>query len=233
MSDWIHIEPLPQLLTPNQKRIRELLDAGKSVWQIALSIHMSWDAVRDEIYEIRKKESIMGKKPKFNRAERAELLRLHNEERYSVGKLATKYGCSQTAVKTALNAAKIEAEDEPKKTQINAEFDAAVDDMIAESKAADVDKQSAIAEPELDDCENGIANTPLPVPEQLENVQGSTQDKLPPVVCRAVIGHLNDLEMEIESREERIAELNIEIEEFRRDIAALKEWKEKHFAAGQ
>ena len=139
-----------------------------------------------------------------------------------MGKLAAKYSCSQTAIKNALNAAKIEAEDEPMQhTGINKEFDAAVDEMIAESKAADAEEKSAIAESEpeqLEDCENGIPNTPL-VPQP---------DKLPPVVQRAVIGHLNDLEMAIEDREQRICELQMEIEEFRKDIAVLEAWKAAH-----
>lgn len=151
MSDWITIgEPDVPQLTPTQARIKELLDAGKKIYEIVWAVHMGKDFVIEEIYQIRKWESIMGKKPKFNKSERAELLRLHNEERYSVGKLATKYGCSQTAVKTALNAAKIEADDEPvqKRTQINPEFDAAVNEMIAESRAADAEEKSANAETE-------------------------------------------------------------------------------------
>lgn len=245
-------EPDIPMLTPNQQRIKELLDSGHSVWKIAVSLHMASEYVREQIYEIRKREAIIGKKPKFNKTERAELLRLHNEERYSVGKLAAKYSCSQTAIKNALNAARIEAEEglknaEPlKKAQVNKEFDAAVDEMIAESKSANAENYSVNAEighsepdlpaekdtldtnsdtssPEqllddLEDCENGIPNTPL--------VQ--VQDKLPPVVRRAVIGHLNDLEMEIEAREQRIDELQMEIEEFRKDIAALSAWKEAH-----
>ena len=204
MSDWIPIDAEPQPLTPTQQRIKELLDAGKKVHEIVWAVHMGKDFVIDEIYQIRKKESIlnMGKKPKFDKNERAELLRLHNEERYSVGKLATKYGCSQTAVKTALNAAKIEAEDEPvqKRTQINPEFDAAVNEMIAESKAADAEEKTANAEP----------------------------DKLPPVVRRAIDDQISEYEFQICERDSRIEELKEEIAEFRKDIDALREWKEQH-----
>lgn len=91
----------------------------------------------------------MARKPKFNKEQRAEMLRLHNGERYSVGKLANKFGCSQTAVKTALEAAKIEAEEEAmKNTGINEEFEQSVDQMIAESKSADAEEPAAIAEPD-------------------------------------------------------------------------------------
>lgn len=224
MSDWIHIEPSPQVLTPNQKRIKEMLDAGKSIWQIALILHMGEKAVREEIYEIRKKESIMGKKPKFNKTERAELLRLHNEERYSVGKLAAKYSCSQTAIKTALNAAKIEAEEEPRKTQINAEFDAAVDVMITESKEADAEKRSAIAdsEPEqLEDCEDGIPNTPLAT-------QPAALPKLPDYVVRAIRLRMIDIEEDIECRQQRISELQQEIADLCIEYDNLNAWRDKY-----
>ena len=77
------------------------------------------------------------------------MLRLHNGERYSVGKLANKFGCSQTAVKTALEAAKIEAEEEAmKNTGINEKFEQSVDQMIAESKSADAEEPATIAEPD-------------------------------------------------------------------------------------
>lgn len=252
MSGWITIgEPDVPQLTPTQQRIRELLDAGKKPYEIVRIVHMGYDFVRDEIFEIRKWESIMGKKPKFNKSERAELLRLHNEERYSVGKLATKYGCSQTAVKTALNAAKIEAEDEPvqKRTQINPEFDAAVDEMIAESRAANAEKNSAIAEerhsaidsgiekdtldtksdttaPEqlsagLEDVENGIPNTPL-VSQQV------SLPKLPDIIFDVLDKYAADLNLEIETREQRIEELNEEVKQLTDKRYTIEQWLEDH-----
>lgn len=124
----------------------------------------------------------------------------------AVTDLSKKYGVSKSAISqliTNLNKASADiglAVEPQKKTQINEEFDVAVDAMIAESKAADAEEPAAIAEPE----------------------------KLPGVVLRALTGHLNDLKAEIEAREERIAELKIEIEEFRKDIEALKAWKETH-----
>ena len=210
--DWIPIgEPDVQHLTPNQQRIKDMLDAGKSIWIICGIMRMRRERVMDEIYEIRRKEAIMARKPKFDKEQRAEMLRLHNEERYSVGKLANKFGCSQTAVKTALQAEKIEAEEqetEKKPGIINPEFDAAVDEMIAESKAADAEEQSAIAEPEAEAQDES--------------------ELLPPVVKRLIQYGIYDMESEIEGREERIAELQAEIAEFRKDIEAAKAWKEQH-----
>lgn len=202
MSGWISIgEPEGYHLTPNAQRVKELLDKGKSIWSIAQTLRMSFEFVQEQIYEIRKQEAIMARKPKISKEQRTEMLRLHNEERYSVGKLASKFGCSQTAVKTALQAAKIEAEEETmKNTGINPEFDAAVDAMIAESKSADAEEPAAIAEP----------------------------DKLPPVVQRALDAGFHDLADEIDRRRNRIEELEAEIAEFEKDIAALRCWREAH-----
>lgn len=202
MSGWISIgEPEGYHLTPNAQRVKELLDKGKSIWSIAQTLRMSLEFVQEQIYEIRKQEAIMARKPKISKEQRTEMLRLHNEERYSVGKLASKFGCSQTAVKTALQAAKIEAEEETmKNTGINPEFDAAVDAMIAESKSADAEEPAAIAEP----------------------------DKLPPVVQRALDAGFHDLADEIDRRRNRIEELEAEIAEFEKDIAALRCWREAH-----
>lgn len=202
MSGWISIgEPEGYHLTPNAQRVKELLDKGKSIWSIAQTLRMSLEFVQEQIYEIRKQEAIMARKPKISKEQRTEMLRLHNEERYSVGKLASKFGCSQTAVKTALQAAKIEAEEETmRNTGINPEFDAAVDAMIAESKSADAEEPAAIAEP----------------------------DKLPPVVQRALDAGFHDLADEIDRRRNRIEELEAEIAEFEKDIAALRCWREAH-----
>ncbi len=202
MSGWISIgEPEGYHLTPNAQRVKELLDKGKSIWSIAQTLRMSFEFVQEQIYEIRKQEAIMARKPKISKEQRTEMLRLHNEERYSVGKLASKFGCSQTAVKTALQAAKIEAEEETMKTTgINPEFDAAVDAMIAESKSADAEEPAAIAEP----------------------------DKLPPVVQRALDAGFHDLADEIDRRRNRIEELEAEIAEFEKDISALRCWREAH-----
>ena len=209
--DWIPIgEPDVQHLTPNQQRIKDMLDAGKSIWNICGIMRMRREHVEEEIYEIRRKEAIMARKPKFNKEQRAEMLRLHNEERYSVGKLASKFGCSQTAVKTALQAAKIEAEEETmKNTGINPEFDAAVNAMVADlhEKDADAEENVAIAEPEAEAQDES--------------------ELLPPVVKRLIQYGIYDMEREIEGREERIAKLQAEIAEFRKDIEAAKAWKEQ------
>lgn len=60
--DWIPIgEPDVQHLTPNQQRIKDMLDAGKSIWIICGIMRMRREHVMDEIYEIRRKEAIAWK----------------------------------------------------------------------------------------------------------------------------------------------------------------------------
>lgn len=62
--------------------------------------------------------------------------------------------------------------------------------------------------------------------EQPENAAEKQQEKLPAAVRRAVIEHIQTLKEQIEQREERIAELRVEQEEFQKDIDALIEWEE-------
>ena len=190
----------------------------------------------------------MSRKPKINKEQRAEMLRLHNEEHYSVGTLANKYGCSQTAVKTALQAAKIEADDANESIIPKMPHPMDLDTIEELHGYSDTEQLAA----DLDDMENGIPNTPLlpqsadmDTTEELHEMSANAeesaaitensaaiaepeQEKLPPVVLRAIRYSLSDMESEIEAREERIAELKIEIEEFRKDIAALKAWREAH-----
>lgn len=149
-------EPFVPELSPDAKAVQDFITENsiakithRTESTMCRALHMGIDRLQDAVYEFRKWEAIMARKPKFNKEQRAEMLRLHNGERYSVGKLANKFGCSQTAVKTALEAAKIEAEEEAmKNTGINEKFEQSVDQMIAESKSADAEEPAAIAEPD-------------------------------------------------------------------------------------
>ena len=229
MSDWISIgEPEPAPLTPTQKRIKELLDQGKKVYEIVWAVHMGKDFVREEIYQIRKWESIMGK-GKLNNTQRAAIYQAWKDGT-SQAELARQYCVSDVSIHQLikkLNAAddKLNKAEPLKKTQINKEFDAAVDEMIAESKAADAEKKSAIEESEpeqLEDCENGIPNTPLvPQPE-------TALPKLPDVIFDALTSYISDLNLEIEAREQRIEELKEELLQLRDKHYSVTQWLEDH-----
>ena len=159
------------------------------------------DRIMEAIYEIRKMEAIrMGK---LTNQQRAAIYQAYKDGT-TQNELAKQYGVTKGAISQLISKlAKAEqeimqpaAEDKPKPGIINPEFDAAVDTMIAESKAVDAEKKSANAESE----------------------------KLPGVVRRALEAGYGDLLDEIANRHERIEELQAEIEEYEKDIEALKKW---------
>lgn len=245
--DWQPIGTEVQLLTANQQRIKDMLDAGRSIWSICGVMRMRREHVIDEIYEIRKKEVNMSKKPtsgKLNNAQKAAIYQAYKDGIATQQQLAKQYGVCNQAISYTIKrmreseenmaaavdlpaAAQVPApEPERKAAAINQDFENAIDKMIedakAEKNAANAEKKSEIAEvsepeQELEDCENGIPNTPL-IP---------TSDALPPVVRRAVDGHLEYLDEKIEALQYRISEIEIEIEEYRKDKDKLQAWKEK------
>lgn len=258
--DWIPIgEPDVQHLTPNQQRIKDMLDAGKSIWIICGIMRMRHEHVIDEIYEIRKKETTMGK-GKLSNAQRAAIYQ-EWKGGASQAELSEKYGVTPASIcilikklnnagksiginpardpEGAENPVEIEArseqiperapEPERKAAAINQDFENAIDKMIEDAKAEknseNAEKNAAIAEVsepvqdptlELEDVENGIPNTPL-----------VSEKAISHVIRRLVTYGISDMESEIEGREQRIAELKMEIEEFRKDIEIAKAWKEQ------
>lgn len=226
MSDWIPIDAEPQPLTPTQQRIKELLDAGKKVHEIVWAVHMGKDFVLEEIYQIRKWESIMGKGKQLDESIKIQIVDMWKNHGISQAEIIRQLGVASSTVSITITEYNRKGMHNPdKKTQINKEFDAAVDEMIAESKAADAEKKSAIAESEpeqLEDCENGIPNTPL-VP-QLE----TDLPKLPDVIFDALTSYIGDLNLEIEAREQRIEELKSELLQLKDKRYAIEQWLEDH-----
>lgn len=218
--DWVHIEPDIQPYTEQEKIAIDILNQGKHYLCISSRLHISFEKARDLVFSIRKKESlIMGK---LTNTEKAAIFQAWKDGT-SQADLAKQYkvsGAAICALIKRLNKAeseimqtdyKPERMAKAKPVKINQEFENAVDAMIAESKSADKPEQ-------LEDCENGIPNTPL-VPQE--------KDKLPGVVKRALDGHLAALQEAIEEREQQIDDLKYEIDEFREDIERLKAWKEQ------
>ena len=188
MSGWIHIgEPEPQALTAQEQRVKELLDKGMAFQLIAMQLRIAHETLRDMIYEIRKKEGIM-RKATITEEEKATMKQMYAEGK-SIAEIAEATGRGKSSVDRIVN-------DRKPVATINPEFDAAVNEMIAESKSADAEEKSANAEPE----------------------------KLPGVVRRALEAGYGDLLDEIANRRERIEELQAEIEEYEKDIEALKKW---------
>lgn len=206
MSTWTPIDPLPQALSANEQRAKELLDQGKTLFQIAYKLHISCEACRDMIFEIRKKECLMAGKPKLSADEQAEIV-----EKYKSGEtardLAAQYDVSHGTVENIVKragATRKRGSKPKKKTQINEDFEQAVDSMIAEREAAEAEKKSANAEAE-------------PEPE-----------KIPDVIWHACDDKISMINLDIETREQRIAELKEEIEQLRAEREQIRAWMEGH-----
>lgn len=205
----VTIDPLPQTLTANERRVKELLDRGKTVFQIAYKLHMSFEAVRDIMFEIRKKECLMAGKPRLTQEERAEIYRLYREEGMTQRDLAARYGVTHSTIGNIVKKMEsvqqmcdaLTAADKPmKNTGVNPEFDQAVDAMIAESDTANADENSANAEP----------------------------DRLPHVIWCALDDKISMINLDIETREQRIAELQEEIAELVAEREQIRAWMEAH-----
>ena len=186
-----------------EHRIDKLTKRQEMAMRIAL--RMGYDRLRDAVYEFRKWEAIMAKR--MTEEEKSKIIALH-EAGETNRAIASKVCCSPQTVSNVLQAEKLKQDLETEKkpvATVNKEFDDAVNQMIEEAKTPTEAVQVQ--------------------PAELEPVY---TDKLPPVVLRAIRYSLSDMESEIESREERIVELQIEIAEFRKDIDALKAWREAH-----
>ena len=131
---------------------------------------------------------------------RSRIFELHDQGNAAPA-IAKVLGCGTSTVYRALKKPCTDPDKPKKPAKINAEFDAAVDSMIAEQKAADAEEKS---------------------------VNADAPQKLPGYVSRAIEAGIFDLEDKIQTRMQRIDELRIEIEELQKDLEALKKWKEGH-----
>lgn len=208
-------EPFVPELSPDAKAVQDFITEN-SIAQITRrtesamckALHMGIDRLQDAVYEFRKWEAIMARKPKFNKEQRAEMLRLHNGERYSVGKLANKFGCSQTAVKTALEAAKIEAEEEAmKNTGINEEFEQSVDQMIAESDTVNTE--------------------PAAEPDTLDTKIETFVPAIPDFVLYAVDCRIADLEHRLQDFADQKAMLEHDLRRLQENIESVQDEHDK------
>lgn len=146
----------------------------------------------------------MAGKPRLSQEERAEIFRLYREEHMTQRDLAARFGVSHGTIGNIINSFgsdTLAAADKPqKKTQINDDFEQAVDTMIAEREAADAEQKSATAEPE----------------------------KLPDVIWHACDDKISMINLDIETREQRIGELKEEIEQLCAEREQIRAWMEEH-----
>lgn len=239
MSDWISIDPLPQMLTPTQEYIKEQLAAGKTPQAIAHRLHLRAEHVTDEIFEIRKKECMMGKL--LTEEQKAKILEMRGRG-MSYHSIAMAVGCAAQSAANVCNAAKIKAElaaeqaaDLPetqespetlpeKKAEgqpgkINADFDAAVDQMIA---AAKVEKESAIAEKNSTNAEKPKKQYEKPI------VSDCIVERVPDSIIRTVKLRIRSICDEVSRYTAEIDRLSELTHALISEAAELTQWVEAH-----
>lgn len=198
------IDPLPKALTANEKRVKALLDQGMTMFQIAYKLHISFEQTREIIFEIRKKEAISMARRALSEEQRAEVVKMYAGGA-SASEIAGKYFVSKSGVMNILHEAGVQLRPKGRQknvqsTGINEDFEQAVDAMIAERDAADAEQKSAIAEPE----------------------------KLPDVIWHACDDKISMINLDIETRKQRIAELKEEIEQLCAEREQIRAWMEGH-----
>lgn len=239
MSEWISIDPLPQMLTPTQEYIKEQLAAGKSPQAIAHRLHLRAEHVADEIYEIRKKECMMGKS--LTEEQKAQILEMRARGK-SYHSIAMAVGCAQQTCANVCNAAKLKAEltaeqaadlpetkeapenlpekkAEGKPGKINEDFDAAVDQMIAEAKA---EKNTAIAEKNSTITEKPKKQYEKPI------ISDSIVERVPDSIIRTVKLRVREICEEVGryvAEVDRLTELTNALVS---EAAELTQWLEAH-----
>lgn len=170
-------------LTANEQRVKALLDQGTGMFRIAFKLHMSFEAVRDMIFEIRKKEAIesMAMQSKLTQQQRAEAYRLWKEE-----------GKTQQEIGVILGVSK-----------------ATISNIIKKMNSA----QSM--------CDA------LTEAEDAQDVQDTTQPQSVPLCIRnALDDQIKAINLDIETREERLADLKAEIEQLLDAKRQIYAWME-------
>lgn len=237
MSEWISIDPLPQMLTPTQEYIKEQLAAGKTPQVIAHRLHLRAEHVADEIYELRKKECIMGKP--LTEEQKAKILemRARGESYHSI---AMAVGCAQQSCANVCNAAKLKAElaaeqaadlpetqeapenlpekkAEGKPGKINEDFDAAVDQMIA-----DAEKNAAIAEKNSTNAEKPKKRYEKPI------ISDSIVERVPDSIIRTVKLRIRSICEEVGRNVAEVDRLTDLTNKLVAEAAELTQWVEAH-----
>lgn len=239
MSDWISIDPLPQMLTPTQEYIKEQLAAGKSPQAIAHRLHLRAEHVADEIYEIRKKECIVGKP--LTEEQKAQILEMRARGK-SYHSIAMAVGCAQQSCANVCNAAKLKAElaaeqaadlpetqeapenlpekkAEGKPGKINEDFDAAVDQMIEDAKA---EKNTAIAEKNSTITEKPKKQYEKPI------ISGCIVERVPDSIIRTVKLRVREICEEVGRNVAEVDRLTDLTNKLVAEAAELTGWVEAH-----
>ena len=219
--DWIPIGECDiQAYTATEKAALEILNEGKNYFHISYRLHVSFERAREIVFSIRKKESIiMGK--------------LSNTERAAIYQ-AWKSGTSQADLARQYGVSKVTLCNLIKKLT-------AAEKSLTEAKP--------LASKNLEDCENGIPNTPL-VPAEIEKeISAIAEEKSKPGIIspedvqfasavNAMIAQSRSADAEEKSAnaepdklphfiwvalDDQVSAINWEIEQREQRIAELKE----------
>lgn len=217
-------EPDVPELSPDAKAVQAYIDTRiprkityKSMVEICRALRMGFERVQDAIYEIRKWEAIMANN-RISDEQKAQIIEMRRKGMKQLA-IASEIGCSQNTVSNVLQAHRlkqsIETDVSAKKpvATVNKEFDDAVNDMIEEAKkpAQAVQMQPAVLEPI-------IAATPEPIPD---------------CIWLALDDQCSAINLEIETRQERMAELRSEIEKLEKIKADIHAWLDAHEVEGR
>ena len=196
--------------TELEKRALSVMNScvkGTEQSSVAKALCIGYEAARDIIFEIRKKEAvILGKLTN----EQKKVIYHNWKNGRSQADLAREFHVSAASISQVIRKlVQAEedmgiAEEKPKPGIVNPEFDAAVDDMIAEmhSESASTEEKSADAEP----------------------------DKLPDYIWSALDDKISMINLDIETREQRIGELQDGISALVTEREQIRAWMEAHHA---
>ena len=238
MSEWISIDPLPQMLTPTQEYIKEQLAAGKSPQAIAHRLHLRAEHVADEIYEIRKKECTMGKA--LTEEQKAQILEMRARGK-SYHSIAMAVGCAAQSAANVCNAAKLKAELEAEQAadlpetqknpetlpeqkvakpgKINEDFDAAVNQMIEDAKT---EKNTAIAEKNSTNAEKPKKHYEKPI------ISDSIVERVPDSIIRTVKLRIRSICEEVGRNVAEFDRLRERTDALVSEATELTQWVEAH-----
>lgn len=183
--------------------VKTLIDNGLGKWAIIKKLRISEDAYKDAIYEINKQNAVtelnhyyekeneeMPRGEKLD-AETVERIREMKAAGKTVKEIAEEVGCGRSTVGRVCQRGK---------SQINEEFDAAVNQMIEESKPQE------------------IVQTDKPVEEH-------TAEAVPDAVMQAVLDKIETLSAVLSDNLLTIKKMQQENENLRSELAVLYQWK--------
>jgi len=185
--------------------VKTLMDDGLSEFAIRRKLHIGEEAYRDAVYEINKQNAVTERNQYFKKENetmpRGEKLNTETVERIrelkadgkTAKEIAEEVGCGNSTVRRICQRGK---------TQINKEFDAAVNQMIEESKNEDTKK----------DTLDTKSDTP----------------NVPDAVMTAVVERINALSKTLSDNMLTIKKMQQDNENLRSELAVLYGWRAEH-----